>query len=79
MSKIVGIEDNVEVRENMAEILMLSDYDVITATIVKKAWKWCCTASGLDCCDIMIPVLDGCGVLQLLSKHEETASIPFVF
>jgi CRP-like cAMP-binding protein/CheY-like chemotaxis protein len=30
-------------------------------------------------CDIMMPVLDGYGVFHLLSKHKETASIPFIF
>jgi CRP-like cAMP-binding protein/CheY-like chemotaxis protein len=30
-------------------------------------------------CDIMMPVLDGHGALHLLSKNEETASIPFIF
>ncbi len=30
-------------------------------------------------CDIMMPVLDGYGVFHLLSKHPETASIPFIF
>ena len=27
----------------------------------------------------MMPVLDGYGVYHLLSKHEETATIPFIF
>jgi CRP-like cAMP-binding protein len=30
-------------------------------------------------CDIMMPVLDGYGVLHLLSKNTETANIPFIF
>src|SRR5690606_18505168 len=30
-------------------------------------------------CDIMMPVLDGYGVLYMLSKHETTANIPFIF
>jgi CheY-like chemotaxis protein len=30
-------------------------------------------------CDIMMPVLDGYGVLHLLSKNTETAHIPFIF
>ena len=30
-------------------------------------------------CDIMMPELDGYGVLHLLSKDDQTANIPFVF
>ena len=30
-------------------------------------------------CDIMMPELDGYGVLHSLSKHKETSTIPFIF
>ncbi|MDB5245646.1 MAG: response regulator [Segetibacter sp.] len=80
MKKILIIEDNVEVRENTAEIIELSNYKVITAENgkigVELALK---ELPDLVVCDIMMPVLDGYGVYHLLSKHKETASIPFIF
>lgn len=78
--KILLIEDNQEVRENTAEILELSNYSVLTAdngkTGVELALK---EIPDLIICDIMMPVLDGYGVLHLISKHDETAGIPFIF
>ncbi len=80
VSKILIIEDNDEVRENKAEILMLSDYEVITAANGKEGVEVALAQRpDLIVCDIMMPVLDGYGVLHLLSKHEETATIPFIF
>lgn len=80
MKKILIIEDNLEVRENTAEMLELSNYKVSTAengrTGVELALK---ELPDLIVCDIMMPVLDGYGAYHLLSKHKETASIPFIF
>src|SRR5215210_5364046 len=80
MKKILIIEDNLEVRENAAEIVELSNYKVVTADNgkagVELAFK---EKPDLIVCDIMMPVLDGYGVFHLLSKHKETASIPFIF
>jgi len=77
---ILLIEDNKEVRENTAEILELAGYRVTSAADGKK---------GVDAvhkdkpdiiiCDIMMPVLDGFGVLHLLGKQPDTANIPFIF
>lgn len=80
MKTILIIEDNPDVRENTAEILELSDYNVITAengkSGVKKALE---ETPDLIVCDIMMPELDGYGVLHLLSKNPKTSSIPFIF
>ncbi|HMH21092.1 MAG TPA: response regulator [Puia sp.] len=78
--RILVIEDNIEVRENIAEILELADYAVVTAENgirgVEAALK---EPIDLVLCDIMMPQLDGYGVLHLLSKHKETRDIPFIF
>lgn len=80
MNKILVIEDNEEVRENTSEILSLSNYEVITASNGKEGVEVALAEHpDLIVCDIMMPVLDGYGVLHLLSKHEETATIPFIF
>lgn len=81
MSKIILlIEDNKEMRENTAEILELSKYKVLTAKNGKEGIEIALKQKpDLIICDIMMPVLDGYGVLHSLAKNEETASIPFIF
>lgn len=80
MKKILVIEDNSEVRENIAEILELSNYQVFTAEDGKQGVELALReVPDLIVCDIMMPVLDGYGVLHLLSKHIETYGIPFIF
>jgi CRP-like cAMP-binding protein/FixJ family two-component response regulator len=80
MKKILLIEDNKDVRENTAEILQLAQYNVITAKNGKEGVELAQKEKpDLIICDIMMPVLDGHGALHLLSKNEETSSIPFIF
>lgn len=80
MTKILLIEDNPEMRENIAEILELSDYAVFTAENGKVGVEIAKeNLPDLIICDIMMPELDGYGVLRILSKLPETASIPFIF
>src|SRR6478752_6509303 len=80
MKKILLIEDNTEVRENTSEILSLADYDVTTAKNGKEGAELAQKLlPDLVVCDIMMPELDGYGVLHILSKKPETASIPFIF
>jgi CRP/FNR family transcriptional regulator, polysaccharide utilization system transcription regulator len=80
MKTILIIEDNQDVRENTAEILELANYRALQAENgklgVEVAQKM---KPDLIICDIMMPVLDGYGVIHLLSKSPETASIPFIF
>src|SRR3989304_3863754 len=78
--KILLIEDNKDMRENTAEILELSKYKVSTAKNGKEGVEIAQKEKpDLIICDIMMPVLDGYGVLHLLAKDDETASIPFIF
>ncbi|MBK6521416.1 MAG: response regulator [Bacteroidia bacterium] len=80
MKKILLIEDNFDVRENTAEILILANYNVITAVNGKEGVEMAQKEKpDLIICDIMMPVLDGHGALHLLSKNAETSSIPFIF
>jgi CRP/FNR family cyclic AMP-dependent transcriptional regulator len=80
MQRVLLIEDNDEIRENTAEILELANYLVDTAANgklgVEKALE--CTPD-LIICDVMMPVLDGYGVLHLLHKNEVLKNIPFIF
>lgn len=78
--KILLIEDNLEMRENTSEILDLASYTVVTAPNGKEGVELAKKElPDLIICDIMMPVLDGYGVLTELSKNDATASIPFIF
>ena len=80
VKKILLIEDDRAVRENTAEILELAHYQVATADNGKKGIKLVAEFSpDLIVCDIMMPELDGYGVLHILSKDPATAVIPFIF
>jgi CheY-like chemotaxis protein len=80
MKKILVIEDNTEVRENLAEILTLSGYEVSTAENGKTgAAAAQSEMPDLILCDIMMPELDGFGTLHILSRSAKTADIPFIF
>jgi CRP/FNR family transcriptional regulator, cyclic AMP receptor protein len=80
MKKILLIEDNDDIRNNTAEILELSNYKVIVAengkTGVEKAMEH---IPDLIICDIMMPVLDGYGVLHAVHKNESIKNTPFIF
>lgn len=80
MSKVLVIEDNNEIRENVVEILELTGYEVMVANNGKLGVEM--AIAGLPdiiLCDIMMPELDGYGVLYLLNKNPETSNIPFIF
>ncbi len=80
MKTILLIEDNADIRENTAEILELSNYKVIVAENgkagVEKALEH---TPDLIICDIMMPVLDGYGVLHAVHKNERIKNTPFIF
>jgi len=80
MKTILIIEDNNDIRESTAEILGLAGYTVHQAENGKQGVDLANQQKpDLILCDIMMPELDGYGVLYLLSKNVETASIPFIF
>lgn len=80
MNTVLLIEDDLALRKNTAEILELSNYEVITASNgligVDKAKK---NRPDIILCDILMSELDGYGVLNILSKNKNTKYIPFVF
>jgi len=77
---ILIIEDNNDIRESTSEILMLGNYEVFQAENGKQGIELAIKHSpDVILCDIMMPELDGYGVLYLLSKTPETSAIPFIF
>src|ERR1022692_2350336 len=80
MKKILLIEDNPDMRENTAEILELAGYEVISVENGKKGIEQAReNKPDLNVCDIMMPELDGYGVLYAISKIPTLTSIPFIF
>lgn len=80
MTKILLIEDNDEIRENIREILELANYQVVTAQNGKQGYSLALQVRPeLIICDIMMPVLDGYGLLHLINKNEELKATPFIF
>ncbi|MBC6609161.1 response regulator [Hymenobacter sp. BT188] len=80
MKTILLIEDNDFIRENTAEILEMTGYNVITAENgkvgIEKALE---TRPDLVVCDIMMPVLDGYGVLHIFNQNPQLSGVPFIF
>ena len=80
MKTILLIEDDTVLRENTSELLELSNYNVISASNgkigVDKAKH---ILPDIIVCDIMMPELDGYGVLNALAKNNDTKYIPFIF
>jgi len=80
MKTILLIEDNPDIRENMSEIMSLASFNVLTAENGKLGVELATQHKpDLIICDIMMPVLDGYGVIHMLQKNPETQSIPFIF
>jgi DNA-binding NarL/FixJ family response regulator len=80
MKKILVIEDEPEMRRNIVALLRYHDYEPIAAENghagVEAARR---EKPGLILCDVMMPELDGYGVLQALQSDASLARIPFIF
>ena len=80
MKKILVIEDEPAVRANILELLELEDFYGIGAENGLIGVLWALEhLPDLIICDIMMPELDGYGVLTTLRREPLTALIPFIF
>lgn len=67
-------------RRNLALMLELEGYRVISAENGRIGVDLALQhRPDLVLCDVMMPELDGYGVVQMLRAHPETMSLPFVF
>ncbi len=80
MTKILVIEDEESVRENIVELLDTEGFEAIAAKngrigllLAQKELP------DLILCDVRMPELDGYGVLTGLRSEPTTAAIPFIF
>lgn len=80
MEKILVIEDEPGVRENLAEILALAQYEVVTAIDGVQGVEYARQERpDLIICDVMMPQMDGFEVLETLQADPELAAIPIIF
>ncbi|WP_339714184.1 response regulator [uncultured Kriegella sp.] len=80
MKTVLLIEDDRALRENTEELLELSGYSVLTAPNGKIGIEVAKQElPDIIVCDIMMPEIDGYGVLENLSNDQETQHIPFIF
>jgi len=80
MRRLLVIDDHDDIRENIAEILSLAGYETFTAENGKRGVETALKElPDLVICDIMMPELDGYGVLHLLRKNASTENTPFIF
>ncbi|WP_375510983.1 EAL domain-containing protein [uncultured Nostoc sp.] len=80
MSKVLIIEDEEAVRENILDLLKAENFETIAAANGKIGVNLAISEiPDLILCDMMMPQLDGYGVLTALRQHPSTVTIPFIF
>jgi signal transduction histidine kinase len=80
MQKILVIEDEAMIRENLIELLESEEFEPIGAGNGKAGIELAkAHLPDLIICDVMMPELDGFGVLNSLRSCQETSTIPFIF
>lgn len=80
MPRILIIEDDPTLREQMAQVLRFEGFEALEAANGKLGVASAIShIPDLVVCDIMMPELDGFGVLQALRDNPRTAMIPFIF
>ncbi len=80
MKRILLIEDQPVMRRNIQTILEMEGFEVAAADNGTKGLEAARkNLPDLILCDVMMPELDGYGVLTALRQDERTATIPFIF
>lgn len=80
MTRILIIEDESFIRDNLLELLEMEGFDAIGADNgkigIELAQEY---QPNLILCDVMMPELDGYGVFEQIRENPVTANIPFLF
>jgi CheY-like chemotaxis protein len=80
MKKIMVIEDNPDIRENISELLELAGYEVVGLENGREGLAALAEEQpDAILCDIMMPHTNGYEVLKVLKEQPSTANIPFIF
>ncbi|MDD5361421.1 MAG: response regulator [Ignavibacteria bacterium] len=78
--KVLIIEDDLSVRENISEILIEEGYEVLQAVNGKKGYQEAVrNIPDIIICDILMPEMNGYEVIHFLKKNPLTRDIPFLF
>ncbi len=79
-AKILVIEDEYQIRENIADLLTLTGFDVLTAADgqagIQNAVSW---LPDLILCDVFMPIIDGFQVLESVRRNQAVSRTQFVF
>jgi PAS domain S-box-containing protein len=80
MHRILIIEDEPAMRKQMAQFLRFEGFETFEAENGRRGAATAIAAPpDLIICDILMPDLDGFGVLQALRENPRTSTIPFIF
>ena len=78
--KILVVEDDAAVLENIVELLVAEGYRVTGARDGEEAFRFLQSERpGLILCDVRMPRLNGLGLLAKVSQDPTLANIPFIF
>jgi CheY-like chemotaxis protein/two-component sensor histidine kinase len=79
-TKIVVIDDEINIRETISDILTMQGYEVITASGGKEGCRLIrLEKPDMVLCDIMMPDMDGYEVLKRVRSEDHLKSLPFLF
>ena len=80
MATLLVIEDEAPLRANLVRLLTAEGYQVITAANGDEGIRRArADRPDLVICDVLMPLVDGYGVLATLRSQPETAATPFIF
>ncbi len=80
MAMILLIEDDPDILANVSEMLALAGHRVLEAANGKDGIALARSGNPmLIVCDVMMPGIDGFGVLHILKSSPQTRHIPFIF
>lgn len=80
MQRILVVEDELHIRENLVWLLEASGYEALAAADGDEGIRMARQeVPALILCDVMMPGTDGFGVLRALQETPATAAIPFIF
>jgi DNA-binding NtrC family response regulator len=79
-TRVLFIEDDEEIRENVAELLLAEGFEPVTAKTGEEGLAMALREPpDLILCDIALPGMDGYAVIRAVSEYPQTEAIPFVF
>ena len=80
MATLLVIEDEAPLRANLVRLITAEGYQVITAANGDEGIRRArADRPDLVICDVLMPLVDGYGVLATLRSQPETAATPFIF